>query len=317
MRSSKSAKASVLALVFAFILLPGTGWAQRASPALKAASIGHGIVLHYIEAGSGPPVIFVHGSLSDYTYWDEQISAFAEHYHVIAYSRRYNFPNTNPARPGYSAVVDAQDLAQLIGTLKLGKVSLIGHSYGALTALLLATKHPELIRAAVLAEPPVISLLAQLPGEESAAGKTLFLDIQRRMVVPMKAAFSRGESEAGVSVFINYVFDDPHAWDKMPQESRRQTLRDAREWDVMMPAGTLFPNIEPQSIRNVRIPVLLLSGGKSYAFLQLIDAALQDLLQDNQRIVFPEAGHQMWLLHPQECRDAAEEFLRAHRGNSQ
>jgi pimeloyl-ACP methyl ester carboxylesterase len=141
----------------------------------------------------------------------------------------------------------------------------------------------------------------------------MFLDIQRRMVVPMKAAFSKGESEAGVRVFINYVFDDQRAWDKMPQESRRQTLRDAREWDVMMPAGTLFPNIEPQSIRNVRIPVLLLSGGKSYAFLQLIDAALQDLLQDNQRIIFPDAGHQMWLLHPQECRDAAEEFLRAHR----
>jgi len=314
MRSSKSATVvSVLALVFAFLLPPLTGWAQRASPPLKAASIGHGIVLHYIEAGSGPPVIFVHGSLSDYTYWDEQISAFAEHYHVIAYSRRYNFPNTNPARPGYSAVVDAQDLAQLIGTLKLGKVSLIGHSYGALTALLLATKHPELVRAAVLAEPPVISLLAQLPGGDSAAGKTMFLDIQRRMVVPMKAAFSKGESEAGVRVFINYVFDDQRAWDKMPQESRRQTLRDAREWDVMMPAGTLFPNIEPQSIRNVRIPVLLLSGGKSYAFLQLIDAALQDLLQDNQRIIFPDAGHQMWLLHPQECRDAAEEFLRAHR----
>jgi pimeloyl-ACP methyl ester carboxylesterase len=307
----------ILALVFAFLFIPIVVGAQPAAPTLKATSIGRGIVLHYIEEGSGPPVIFVHGSLSDYSYWDEQISAFAEHYHVIAYSRRYNVPNTNIAQSGYSAVVDADDLAQFIETLQLGKVSLVGHSYGALTALFLAARHPELVRAAVLAEPPAISLLAQLPDGQSAAGKKMFLDIQRRMIAPMKAAFSSGETEAGVQVFIDYVFNDPHAWEMMPQDSRRQTLRDAREWDVMMTSGTLFPNIEPRSIRNVRTPMLLLSGGKSYPFLQLIDGELERLLPDNQRIVFSDSGHQMWLQHPKECRDAAVAFFRAHSGNSQ
>jgi pimeloyl-ACP methyl ester carboxylesterase len=306
---------SVRALVCALFLMPPAAWAQPPAPALRAASIGHGIVLHYIEAGSGPAVIFIHGSLSDYSYWNQQISAFAEHYHVIAYSRRYNFPNTNAAQSGYSAVVDADDLAGLIETLRLGQVSLIGHSYGALTALFLAAKHPELVRAAVLAEPPVISLLTHLPDGESVTGRKMFLDIQRRMVVPMKAAFSRGETEAGVQVFIDYVFNDPHAWEKMSQDSRRETLRDAREWDVMMTSGTLFPKIEPRSIRNVRTPVLLLSGGKSYPFLQLTDAELARLLPDNQHIVFPDSGHQMWFQHPQECRQAAEEFLRAHGAN--
>jgi pimeloyl-ACP methyl ester carboxylesterase len=316
MRSSKSALA-IPVLLLALLVAPIAGRATPAAPALKAATIGHGIVLHYVEAGSGPPVIFVHGSLSDYTYWDEQISAFAEHYHAIAYSRRYNFPNTNPAQSGYSAVVDADDLAQLIETLQLGKVSLIGHSYGALTTLFLAARHPELVRAAVLAEPPVISLLAHLPGGQSVTGQKMFLDIQRRMIAPMKAAFSKGETEAGVGVFIDYVFDDPHAWEMMSEDSRRQTLRDAGEWDVMLPTGTLFPNIEPGSIRKVRIPVLLLSGGKSYPFLQLIDAGLAKLLPDNQWIVFPDSGHQMWLMHPKECRDAAEAFFRAQSGNSQ
>ena len=106
---------------------------QKAEPAIQTAYIGSGIVLHYVDQGKGTSVIFVHGSLSDGGYWADQISPFSEHYRAIAYSRRYNYPNTNPARAGYSAVVDAEDLAALIRTLHLGKVVVVGHSYGALT----------------------------------------------------------------------------------------------------------------------------------------------------------------------------------------
>ncbi|MFX8743366.1 alpha/beta hydrolase, partial [Acinetobacter baumannii] len=85
-------------------------------------------------------------------YWSDQIGPFAKHYRAIAYTRRYNYPNTNPARPGYSAVIDSDDLVAFIHTLHLGKVVVIGHSYGALTALFLAARHPEVVRALVLAE---------------------------------------------------------------------------------------------------------------------------------------------------------------------
>ncbi len=56
---------------------------------------------------------------------------------------------------------------------------MIGHSYGALTALFLAVKHPELVRALVLAEPPAVSLLSHLPGEKAQTGKAMFEDIQQ------------------------------------------------------------------------------------------------------------------------------------------
>jgi pimeloyl-ACP methyl ester carboxylesterase len=170
-----------------------------------------------------------------------RIGPFAEHYRTIAYSRRYNYPNTNPARPGYSAVVDSDDLAALIHTLRLGKVVVIGHSYGALAALFLAVRHPELVRALVLAEPPAVSLLAGVHGDEAARAKAMFDDIQRRMVRPMQQAYQKGDREEGIRIFLAYVLNDPHAWDKMSQSSRDQTLQDAHEWDVMMTTGTLFP----------------------------------------------------------------------------
>jgi pimeloyl-ACP methyl ester carboxylesterase len=287
------------------------GNAQSAAPAapLKAADIGDGIRLHYMEQGSGTPVVFVHGSLSDGGYWAEQMGPFAEHYHVIAYSRRYNYPNENPSRPGYSAITDADDLAGLITVLHLGKVVVVGHSYGALTALFLVVRHPELIRAIVLAEPPAVSLLTQLPGAEAKVGKQAYDDIQRRMVEPMQYAFRHGNRESGIAAFIDYVFNDPSGWTKMPESARKDTLKHAHEWDVMMTTGTLFPEIDPEQITKITVPTLLLSGAKSYPFLALITEELAWLLPNHQNIVFPDAGHQMWYQKPVECREDVENFL--------
>ena len=83
--------------------------------------------------------------------WKDQVQAFGETYHAIAYSRRYNFPNTNELRPNHSAAVDAEDLADLMQELNLGKSHIVGFSYGGCSALFLAVKHPEL--GAILTSP--------------------------------------------------------------------------------------------------------------------------------------------------------------------
>jgi len=295
------------AVILSFCFLP-----LQESTINRTINVGHGISLHYLEAGSGTPVIFVHGSLSDAEYWNDQIAPFAQHYHVFAYSRRYNYPNVNPSSRGYSAIADAEDLEGFIEALHLAPAVVIGHSYGALTALFLAAKHPELVRAVVLAEPPVISLLQDISGNESGKGKVMFEDIQRRMVNPMRRYFARGDRDAGVATFIDYVFGDSHAWEKMPESSRQQTMRDVHEWDVMMTRGILFPRIQPEAIRRIHVPTLLLSGAKSYPFLELIMSELARLLPDSQSIVYPDAGHQMWFQKPQECRHDVEDFLQRH-----
>ena len=277
--------------------------------AIQTVDIGNGIVLHYVDQGKGTPVIFVHGSLSDGGYWADQVGQFAEHYRAIAYSRRHNYPNINPARTGYSAVADAEDLAGFIYALHLGKVVVIGHSYGALAALFLVANHPELVRALVLAEPPAISLLEHLPGDKAKTGEEMFQDIQRRMVTPMQQAFLRGDRSAGIGAFMAYVFNDPHAWDQMTESARDETLRDAPEWDVMMTTGTLFPDIEPGTVKKITAPVLLLSGAKSYPFLGLISEELARLLPNREAITLPNAGHQMWYQAPEVCRKDVETFL--------
>ncbi|HXW91255.1 MAG TPA: alpha/beta hydrolase [Terriglobales bacterium] len=302
---------SVVLLALAALPASLTAQGQEDTPTLKKIVVRDGVELHYEEHGQGMPVVFVHGSLSDGSYWHDQLTPFAEAgFHTIAYSRRYNFPNRNKSHPGYSAVVDADDLAALIQKLHLGKVDVVGHSYGALTALFLAVRHPELVRRVVLCEPPAVSLLGRLPGDQSPIGKATLADIQARMVKPMRAAFRNGDDDAGVRAFIGYVMRDPQAWDKMSESAREQTLKDVREWEVMMTTGELFPTLEPQAVRNIRSPVLLLSGEKSYPFLGLIDEELTRLLPHNRRIILPGATHRMWFEQPDECRKDVLEFLR-------
>jgi pimeloyl-ACP methyl ester carboxylesterase len=275
----------------------------------KAVDIGGDTALHYVDSGSGEPIVFVHGSLSDYDYWSDQLSEFAKHGRAIAYSRRYNTPNINPPISGYSAVTDAHDMAAFIERLRLAPAHVVGHSYGAFAALILATERPELVRTLTLAEPPAMSLLDHLPEPSTAAGKAMLRDVNMRMVKPMQVAFRGGRSEEGVRIFIDYVFGRAGTWDRMSPADKADTMKEAHEWQIMMTRGTLFPTVSPDRVRKVDHPTLILSGARSYPFLGLIDQALMALLPNRRRIVFPTAGHQMWYQEPQACRSAVLELI--------
>ena len=80
----------------------------------------------------------------------------------------------------------------------------------------------------------------------------------------------------------------------------------------MLPRGTLFPPIAPAEVRGIRLPVLIMTGGKSYDFLKLIDADLALLLPDHESRLYPNSGHQMWLQEPARCRADAQEFFHEH-----
>ncbi|HEX9117868.1 MAG TPA: alpha/beta hydrolase, partial [Anaerolineae bacterium] len=112
----------------------------------------NGAQLAYEAQGEGEPLVFVHGSLEDYRSWHGQMARFAERFHVVSYSRRYHYPNA-PAgdRRDYSAALHAEDLAGLIRALDLGpRVHLVTSSYGGYVSLVMAARHPELVRSMVL-----------------------------------------------------------------------------------------------------------------------------------------------------------------------
>jgi len=145
----------LLLLLLSAGLVAQQGEGERFSTLIKNVRV-NGVELHYLEKGSGMPVVLIHGGLGDYREWNPQIERISSHYRVVAYSRRYNYPNNNAEiPPDHSAIVEARDLVALLDALKLERVHIVGYSYGALTALFFATEHPERVRSLTLAEPPI------------------------------------------------------------------------------------------------------------------------------------------------------------------
>jgi non-heme chloroperoxidase len=105
--------------------------------------------LHYVEQGDGQPVIFIHGGINDYRSWQFQIEPFSHKYRVISYSRRFAYPNKKVGNTATESTIEenASDLAELIKKLELSSAlpHLVGHSYGAFTALYCAYRHPDLV----------------------------------------------------------------------------------------------------------------------------------------------------------------------------
>src|SRR5207245_9563889 len=84
---------------------------------LRSADLGQ-VKLAYVEAGSGEPVVFVHGIPTDYRAWNSQIGPFSGKYHVIAYSRRLAEPNQNAMDYEKSTIEsNSADLVRLIEEL--------------------------------------------------------------------------------------------------------------------------------------------------------------------------------------------------------
>jgi hypothetical protein len=75
---------------------------------------------------------------------------------------------------------------------------------------------------------------------------------QRRMAEPLQQAFRRGDRTTGIATFIDSVFNDPQGGDKMAESSRKATLRDGHEWDVMMSSGHLIPRVVAQDDATYR-----------------------------------------------------------------
>ncbi len=102
----------------------------------------NGISIHYAMYGSGTPVIFLHGGLSNSDYWGNQVRAVAPHHTVIVMDSRGHGRTTRDARPyGYDLMAD--DVVALMDALKIRKADIVGWSDGAIIGLDLAMRHRD------------------------------------------------------------------------------------------------------------------------------------------------------------------------------
>ncbi len=112
------------------LLLTGTV-AVSADPAVKDGyfTTSDGVRLHYLEAGSGPAIVFVPGWMNPAWIWEPQIRHFSKKYRVVALDPRSQ-GESEQVTEGHYPERRAQDVKELIEQLQLAPVMLVGFSMG-------------------------------------------------------------------------------------------------------------------------------------------------------------------------------------------
>ncbi|KUY19987.1 oxidoreductase [Elizabethkingia miricola] len=105
--------------------------------------------IYYEEYGKGQPLILLHGNNGSISDFSKQIPFFAKNYRVIAVDTRGQGRSTDLTQDAYSYEKFASDLYQVIKSLNLEQVDIIGWSDGGNTALIFNYEHPEMVNRIV------------------------------------------------------------------------------------------------------------------------------------------------------------------------
>jgi 3-oxoadipate enol-lactonase len=152
---------------------------------------GAGVALNVVERGSGPAVLLIHGLAADAQALAPLAEALAADARVIAYDRRgYGASGAPELYHGTTVEEQAEDAAALLRALDAAPALVCGDGFGALVALDLAKRHRALVRAAVLANPPLFMFVPEAT-EHLAAQHA-----------EMEAAVREGGAEAGVEAWL-------------------------------------------------------------------------------------------------------------------
>jgi len=109
---------------------------------------------HYVEEGSGPPLVMIHGLMGSSRNLTYALSGrLSAHFRVISIDRPGSGYSTRGKGTAANLPAQARQIGDFINTLGLDKPLVLGHSLGGAIALALALDHPETVSGLILVAP--------------------------------------------------------------------------------------------------------------------------------------------------------------------
>jgi pimeloyl-ACP methyl ester carboxylesterase len=217
--------------------------------------------------GDGPPVLFVHGDIVGPSLTWRKQRELAERWSLMI-----------PSRPGFgeSAPLERNDFeveAPMFAELLGDGAHLVGHSYGAVIALLAAAQRPDAVRSLTVSEPGCLRVAAGVPvvDEMISNGELLFAHAADIPSDDFLRMFRGGAGSA---------YGTP---EQLPDELMHGVellKRERPSWEAEIPLETLA---------TADFPMLVLSGGHSPAFEAVCDSLAQALTAERE--VIAGRGH--------------------------
>lgn len=165
----------------------------------RYATLSH-VKMHYVEAGSGPPLVLLHGYPETWYEWRHVIPLLAPRFRVIAPDLRGLGDTSRPAA-GYDKRTVAADVRELLREhLKLDSIGLVGHDWGGPVAYALARLAPDLVRRLAIID--VVIPGDGRPGGISQGGARWHHGFHRTPHLP--EALTAGRE----AIYLSYFYDE-------------------------------------------------------------------------------------------------------------
>jgi len=271
------------------------------------------VMLHYVTAGSGPPLVLLHGWPQTWYEWRKMIPALSQRYTIIAPDLRGLGDSSRPL-DGYDKRTVADDVWRLV-TEVLGhnRFHLVGHDWGGPTAFALAAWHPE--NVATLS---IVDVVIPGDGGDFSQGGRRWHH-QFHMTPDLPEALVTGRERLYLQWFYQTFCYKPGAIDdaaldefvrtySQPGALRagfnyyRAMARDARDNAALLATGFRLP-----------MPVLAVGGAVSYPHGRGrgadVEASLRRVANDVRGHVIADCGHFVPEEKPEELTRLLLEFL--------
>lgn len=242
------------------------------------------------EAGSGDPVVLIHGFSFDRAMWDPQFPELARGYRAIRYDLR-GFGESGLPAANRDHVAD---LLALLDALGIDRAHLAGLSLGANVALAAAALHPDRVRTITLASPG-------LPGYPWRTPRP-----------PDEAALVAGSE--GIEVAKRWwlgheIFQSTRRYPAARAQLAVMVARfPAHQWDAALPAAPRLPSLTG-FLAGLAVPALILGGALDVAGYREIAAVLATEIPNAERQEFADCGHLLNLERPAEFTGRLLRFL--------
>ena len=265
------------------------------------ASAKDGTRLHYEEAGSGTPLIFIHEFAGDHRSWEPQMRFFSRYFRCITYAAR-GFPPSEVPEDGarYSQAHARDDVVAVLDHLKIERAHVVGLSMGGLAALHVGITYPGRARSLVIA----------------GAGYGAEPDKKEKFRVECEAAASsflaNWREAAGKYALgptrVQFQNKDPRGWAEFAQQlaehspkGQALTMR-----GVQMRRQSLYELVD--DMKKIDVPSLIVTGDEDDPCLE--PALLMKRSMPNAGlVVLPRAGHTINIEDPEAFNRALYEFF--------
>jgi pimeloyl-ACP methyl ester carboxylesterase len=247
-----------------------------------------------VDEGSGPPVVFSHGTLMDWTMFQPQIDAFSDDYRTIAYNSRARTDNWQGPYDLDDLVEDCHALLEAKG---VDSCVLAGMSMGGFMTLRFALEYPEKLDGIVLidsmAEPHPEDDQEQY-GEMIETTKAEGKAPEPMVDVVASLLFGRTSNEERTDLVEHWK----DRWRTYPGEAIHDEVK---SW-------LHRPGVEDR-LDEIDVPVLITHGEEDISIEPEMAEPMVDQLPDARMELIPEAGHSSNTENPEAANAAIGEFL--------